>query len=311
MYEGYTSLGCGCSRLWGILPWNNYNTCHPVKILQGTGHPDLAPSLCPMLLAIDAGNTNTTFAVFAPNGEQRAVWRTKTDSGKTADDYAAFLWAMLARQHLGQAEITRAILASVVPESDYALRMLCRDMLGHEPHRVTSETVPLRVDLPNPQEVGADRLVNAFAAVRLHGAPAIVLDFGTATTFDVIASAPDGVPVYAGGIIAPGLNLSLEALYHAAAKLPKVAVARPPQVVGRGTVGAIQSGLYWGYVSLIEGLLNRILAEQFPDPARTQPIILSTGGLGRLLSREIPAIACYDPDLTMKGLQLLDKERQK
>lgn len=265
-----------------------------------------------MLLAIDAGNTNTTFALFTDAGEQRAVWRTKTDGGKTADDYAAWLWAALMRQNLAPAGIRRAILASVVPESDYALRMLCRELLGQEPHRVTAGTVPMRVALPNPQEVGADRLVNAFAAWKLYGTPAIVIDFGTATTFDVIVADPDGGAAYAGGVIAPGLNLSLEALYHAAAKLPKVVVARPPQVVGRGTVGAIQSGLYWGYVSLIEGLLNRITAEAFPVAdalAGGAPKILSTGGLGRLLSREIPAIACYDPDLTMKGLQLLDKER--
>ena len=263
-----------------------------------------------MLLAIDAGNTNTTFALFTDSGAQRAVWRTKTDSGKTADDYAAWLWAALARQNLPHTDITRAILASVVPESDYALRMLCREMFGHEPYRITADTVPMQVSLPNPQEVGADRLVNAFAAWKLYGAPAVVIDFGTATTFDVITCGPDGAAAYSGGVIAPGLNLSLEALYHAAAKLPKVAVARPPHVVGRGTVGAIQSGLYWGYVSLIEGLLARIAAEAFPPvSAGESPIILSTGGLGRLLSREIPAIACYDPDLTMKGLQLLDKER--
>jgi type III pantothenate kinase len=259
-----------------------------------------------MLLAIDAGNTNTTFALFTDSGEQQAVWRTKTDSGKTADDYTVWLWAMLARRGLAQTAITRAILASVVPESDYALRMLCRELFGQEPRRVTADTVPMPVSLPNPQEVGADRLVNAFAAAKLYGAPAIVIDFGTATTFDVIQRTADGKAAYAGGVIAPGLNLSLEALYHAAAKLPKVAVARPAHVVGRGTVGAIQSGLYWGYVSLVEGLLARISAEAFPDAA---PMILSTGGLGRLLSREIPVIACYDADLTMKGLQLLDKER--
>jgi type III pantothenate kinase len=262
-----------------------------------------------MLLAIDAGNTNTTFALFADSGAPQAVWRTKTDSGKTADDYAAWLWVMLARHGLAHTAISRAILASVVPESDYALRMLCRDLFGEEPFRVTAQTVPMPISLPNPQEVGADRLVNAFAAAKLYGCPAIVLDFGTATTFDVITRAADGAATYAGGIIAPGLNLSLEALYHAAAKLPKVAVARPPQVVGRGTVGAIQSGLYWGYVSLVEGLLARITAEAFPPDATAAPVILSTGGLGRLLSREIPAIACYDADLTMKGLQLLDAAR--
>lgn len=250
-----------------------------------------------MLLAIDAGNTNITFALF--DGDRTvAVWRTKTDSGKTTDDYMAWLWMAFHRAQLGTSVVKETIVASVVPECDYALRILCRDMFGSTARLVTASTVPMQVKLPNPAEVGADRLVNAFAAWKLYGVPGIVIDLGTATTFDVI----DSDAAYCGGVIAPGLNLSLEALYHAAAKLPKVAVSRPARVVGTGTVGAIQSGLYWGYVGLIEGLLQRIKNELF---AGVQPVILTTGGLGRLLSREIPGLTGYDADLTVKGLRLL------
>ncbi|HSV28141.1 MAG TPA: type III pantothenate kinase, partial [Candidatus Omnitrophota bacterium] len=211
-----------------------------------------------MLLAIDSGNTNIVFAVF--DGEQvRGEWRASTDTDRTADELGVWLMQLLTIEGLKREDITACIIASVVPAMVFGLKTLCRRYFACEPVVVGDDGVVLGINvlLDRPEEVGADRLVNAVAAHGSYKGPLIVIDFGTATTFDVV----DRDGNYCGGAIAPGINLSLEALHMAAAKLPRVAIGRPKQVIGKATVPAMQSGIFWGYVGMIEGLVTRIREE--------------------------------------------------
>jgi type III pantothenate kinase len=246
------------------------------------------------LLAIDAGNTNTVFAVFA-DATIRGRWRVATRVDRTADEYAATLGQLLAIAGLEPRTITAAIISSVVPAGLFALKVLCRDYFRCEPMLVDSSVdFGVKVLVDNPCEVGADRLVNAVGACLDRRGPLIVIDFGTATTFDVVDE--DGN--YCGGVIAPGINLALEALHQAAATLPRIAVGRPPTVIGKSTVPAMQSGVYWGYVGLIEGLVERVKAEY----ARPMGVV-ATGGLAPLFEAATPVIEHLDLDLTIRGLR--------
>ncbi len=248
-----------------------------------------------MLLAIDAGNTNTVFAVY-DGEEQRGLWRAATDTRRTADEHYVWLAQLMAVSDIPVKEIDSAIISTVVPASLFNLTRLCQRYFEVDALVVGEPDVDLgiRVMLDNPAEVGADRLVNAVAAKSAYGGPLILIDFGTATTFDVIDDAGD----YAGGIIAPGANLSMEALHMAAAKLPLVAVRQPQQVVGRSTVQAMQSGIFYGYVSLIEGLVDRIRKEREQPEMRA----VATGGLAPLFFGATEAIHAVDRDLTLRGL---------
>jgi type III pantothenate kinase len=247
-----------------------------------------------MLLAIDAGNTNIVFAVF--DGEQvRGEWRASTDTDRTADELGVWLMQLLTIEGLKREDIDAAIIASVVPAMVFSLKTLCRRYFDCDPVVVGSEGVDLGISilLDRPEEVGADRLVNAVAAHQCYQGPMIVIDFGTATTFDVV----DVTGNYCGGAIAPGINLSLEALHMAAAKLPRVAIGRPRSVIGKATVPAMQSGIFWGYVGLIEGLVKRI-KEEFG----TEMLVVATGGLAPLFAEVTKVIDRLDPDLTLRGL---------
>lgn len=253
-----------------------------------------------MLLAIDAGNTHTVFAVI--EGEElRRQWRAATSASRTADEYAVWLMQLMELERIRFADVGEAIISTVAPQALFELRRLCRDYFGCEP-LVVGEGVELGIDvlLERSAEVGADRLVNAVAAGDRHGGPLIVVDFGTATTFDVV----DADGNYRGGVIAPGVNLSLEALHMAAAKLPRIAVERPRRVVGGDTLEAMQSGVYWGYVGLIEGIVGRI-REEFPETGASKMKVVATGGLAPLFAGGTDAIGHVDPDLTIRGLQLL------
>ena len=248
-----------------------------------------------MLLAIDAGNTNTVFAVYEDD-EQRGLWRAATDTHRTADEYAVWLIQLMSLQNMTPKDIDTAIISTVVPAAMFNLTNLCQNYFSTQALVIGDPDVSLgiSINVPNPAEVGADRLVNAVAAHRAYGGPMIIIDFGTATTFDVISADGD----YQGGIIAPGVNLSMEALHMAAAKLPLVAVRRPQNVVGTNTVGAMQSGIFWGYVGLIEGLVARIKAETgLPDMK-----VVATGGLSSLFFNATEAIDLTDKDLTLRGL---------
>ncbi|MCR9175774.1 MAG: type III pantothenate kinase [Alphaproteobacteria bacterium] len=259
-----------------------------------------------MLLVIDCGNTNTVFAVYEDqSGAALGVWRTATAPGRTADEYAVWLIQLLALNEIDRKQIGSIVLATVVPATLFNLKTLCRKHFRIDPVVVGAPGVELglEVRLDRPEEVGADRLVNAIAAHKIYGGPLIVVDFGTATTFDVVES--DGG--YAGGIIAPGINLSLDALYMAAAQLPKIAIQPPEKrlgdnstmpVIGKNTRQAMHSGIFWGYVSMIEGLVARIRAE-----TGSPMTVIGTGGLAALFSDWTSAIDVVDDDLTLAGLR--------
>jgi len=250
-----------------------------------------------MLLAINCGNTNVVFAVFAGE-ELHGSWRAATEVRRTADEYAVWLMQLMALQGTTPADIDGAIVATVVPEALFNLKTLVRRYFACEPLIVGDDSVRLgiKIDIDRPEDAGADRLVNAVAAHRRYGGPLIVVDFGTATSFDVVNDRGD----YVGGVIAPGVNLSLDALYMAAAKLPRVAVQRPRRVIGKSTVPAMHSGIFWGYVGLIEGLVARIQAE-YGAPMK----VIATGGLAPLFRDATGVIEQVDPDLTLRGLEIL------
>ncbi|MHB8528270.1 MAG: type III pantothenate kinase [Caulobacteraceae bacterium] len=246
-----------------------------------------------MLLAIEQGNTNTLFAVH--DGERWVhQWRAATEASRTADEYAVWLTQLFAMEGLSVAKIDACIVSSVVPQSIFNLRNLARRYLRLEP-MIIGENVELGIEvrIEKPSEAGADRLVNAIGAHATYPGSLLVVDSGTATTFDVVAA--DGA--FEGGAIAPGINLSLQALHVAAARLPRVAIQRPAQVIGKDTVGAMQSGIYWGYVSLIEGLIGRIKTE------RGGPLtVIGTGGVASLFEHATAAIDHFDHDLTIVGM---------
>jgi len=247
-----------------------------------------------MLLAIDAGNTNIVFAVH--DGETiRCQWRTVTQAARTADEYAVLLKSLLDLAGLSFSDFDGAIIATVVPAALFDLRELCRVYFKLDPQVIGDPSVKLglKVLTIRPEAVGADRLINAVAAHSDYQGPLIIVDFGTATTFDIVNANGD----YEGGVISPGINLSAEALHKAAAMLPRVAVTRTLSVIGKDTVPAMQAGLYWGYIGLIEGIVARVKAE-YGEPMT----VIATGGLGRVFYRQTPAIDHYDPDLTIRGL---------
>lgn len=248
-----------------------------------------------MLLAINVNNTNVKFAI-ADDGVVIAQWRIATDPARTADEYAVWLTHLMTLKDLIPSDITDSIVAIVVPQALYEIKVLCRNYFGCDPWVIGEEHVDLGIDvlIDRPEEAGADRLVNAVAGHVCYGGPLIVVDFGTATTFDVIDEAGN----YVGGIIAPGINLSVEALHVAAAKLPRITVQRPANVIGKSTVEAMKSGVYWGYTGLIEGLVKRIRSEHEAPHMK----VIVTGGLAPLFADATDVFDIIDPDLTMKGL---------
>lgn len=256
-----------------------------------------------MLLVIDSGNTNCVFAIHDGTA-WRGQWRAATDPRRTADEYAVWLTQLMALKGLTPDDVTASVMANVVPAVDYSLRSLCLTYFGGTPltvgHPGVQLGVPVRME--RPEQVGADRLVNALAAHERYGGPLVVVDFGTATTFDVVAE--DGA--YEGGVIAPGIHSSVDALYMAAAKLPRIAVEKPAQVIGKSTVPAMQSGVFWGYIGLIEGIVARIEREY--GEALT---VLATGGLAALFDAETAAIHHVDPDLTLRGLLRIYETNKK
>jgi type III pantothenate kinase len=251
-----------------------------------------------MLLAIDSGNTNVVFAVYAEDA-LRASWRVSTNPKRTADEYAVWLTQLMALDGLAPGDIDATIIANVVPEASFNLIGLCRRYFSSEPLIVGRPNCDLGigVDVDMPAEhVGADRVANAVAARDRYQPPLMVIDFGTATNFDIV----DRTGNYCGGVIAPGPNLSLLALEMAAAQLPHVSIERPPKVVGRSTVPAMQSGVFWGYVGLIEGLVRRIRDERGETMG-----VFATGGLAPLFAKATDVIDRVDPDLTLWGLRLI------
>ena len=251
-----------------------------------------------MLLAIDAGNTNVVFALVDDEGAIRTRWRIATDPRRTADEYAVWLHQLLSLEGFAKGDIARVIIATVVPRALHNLTVLSEKYFHQTPIVAGRGGWPIRLDVPEPASVGADRALNAIAAHARHKGDLIIIDFGTATTFDVV----DFSGAYKGGIIAPGINLSLDALVAAAAKLPRIAIEAPADtsVVGRTTESQMLIGVYWGYVALIEGLVTRLKAEI------GRPVtVIATGGLAILFDQHTDAFDAIQPDLTIQGLALL------
>ena len=252
-----------------------------------------------MLLAVDAGNTNLVFAL-VDGGEIKARWRIATDPRRTADQYAVWLHQLLELEGFAKADVSAVIIGTVVPRALHNLEVLASKYFHAEPLIAGQGRAewPLELDVDEPQNVGADRALNAIAAHARHPGDLIVIDFGTATTFDVVSA----TGAYTGGIIAPGINLSLDALVNAAAKLPRIAIEAPAtnSVVGRTTESQMLIGIYWGYVAMIEGLVDRLKAEI------GRPVtVVSTGGLASLFDKHTDVFDVIEPDLTIQGLSLL------
>jgi type III pantothenate kinase len=256
-----------------------------------------------MLLAIDAGNTNIVFALFDGDA-MRGVWRSSTNAQRTSDEYAVFLRSLMQEINLDPGAVNAAIIGSVVPDANFQLIQLCRDHFKVEPLMIGAPDVDpgIKILLDRPEEIGADRIINAVGGLARYKPPLLIVDFGTATTFDVVDT--DGN--YCGGAIVPGINLSLQALHMAAAKLPRVEIRRPQRALGKNTVEAIQSGMFWGYVGLIEGLVAR-LKQEIGQPMT----IIATGGLSKLFIDAVDVIQHVDMDLTLRGLHGIYKRNQK
>lgn len=248
------------------------------------------------LLAIDIGNTNIVLGLY--DGEALAAsWRLATDSERMPDEYAVLLVSLFERGNADPAAVDACIISCVVPPLLGTFLEVARRRFGVEPLVVgPGVKTGVRIRTDNPREVGADRIANAAAAARLHGLPAILIDFGTATTFDAVSKEGD----YLGGAIAPGMGLAAEALAAGAAQLHRFELRFPPRVIGRNTVHAMQSGLVWGYVSLVEGMVAR-MSEELGD----SPVVVATGGLAPLVADRIPSIDKVDPDLTLEGLRII------
>lgn len=253
-----------------------------------------------MLLAIDAGNTNVVFAL-VENRAIKARWRIATDSRRTADEYAVWLNQLLILEGYDRAMVDAVMISTVVPRALHNLQVLSTKYFRQEALIAGRPPVDwgIAIDVDEPQSLGADRAVNTIAAHALHEGDLIVIDFGTATTFDH----SDYTGAYKGGIIAPGINLSLDALVNAAAKLPRIAIEAPREdvgVIGRNTVDQMNIGIYWGYISMIEGLVARMKAE-VGRPVK----VIATGGLATLFEQHTKAFDAIEPDLTIQGLAIM------
>jgi type III pantothenate kinase len=275
-----------------------------------------------MLLALDVGNTNTTLGLYKLDGdtgspatgpgrggatkpELAANWRVTTHRAQTVDEYGVFFVNLFEMHGMAPSQVTDIIIASVVPPVDSTLRQVCESYFNIEPLFVEpgiKTGMTLLVD--HPTELGADRIADCIAAYEKYGGPCIVVDFGTATKFEVISARGE----YLGGAIAPGLGLSADALFNRAARLSRVDIKRPAKVIGTNTVGHLQSGLYFGYIGLVDGILSRILAELESSPgydASKSPRIVASGGLARLIAPDSRYIQEIDDMLTLDGLRIL------
>lgn len=249
-----------------------------------------------MLLTIDIGNTNITLGLYN-NEELGPRWRLSTEHERMPDEYGLQIMGLLSHVGRSPKDLTGVCLASVVPPLTGKIIQACRQYLDQDPLVVdTGVKTGVRIRYEDPRAVGADRIVDAAAVQRLYGCPACVVDFGTGTTFDAISAEGD----YLGGAIAPGIGIAAEALFMRAAKLPRVDIQRPPAAIGRNTVHAIQSGLLFGYVALVEGMVARFRTEL---GSRTK--VIATGGLAEIIANETDVIQIVAPWLTLDGLQII------
>ena len=248
-----------------------------------------------MLLAIDIGNTNIVIGLYRGQ-DIVASWRISSDARRMADEYAATLYSLFAQRGLSPKEVQAVAIASVVPPLITTFQELCGRFFEREPFFVgPGVRTGVRVQFENPKEVGPDRIANALATYRRYGGPAVVIDLGTATTFDAISSEGD----YVGGAIAPGMGIAADALFQRTARLPRIELMRPRSAIGRTTVAGMQSGIVFGYVGLIEGLVARFQREL--GSAR----VIATGGLAEVIAKETTVIEVVDQNLTLDGIRMI------
>jgi type III pantothenate kinase len=253
-----------------------------------------------MLLVIDVGNTNTVMGIY--KGDQLVRdWRIRTERNTTEDEYNVIVSSLFSSGGVTAQAVRQTVISSVVPPMVTILDSFCRKYLGHAPHWVNAKSyskMPIR--MPNPDEVGADRIVNAVGAYRKHGRSMIIIDFGTATTFDAISAKGE----YLGGAISPGIMVAAEALVMKASKLPRVEIFKPPAgVIGKSTSDALKSGIIYGYAGLVDGMVSRMKAEMDGEP-----MIIATGGLATLMGEVAASIEQIEPDLTLEGLRIIAGE---
>lgn len=249
-----------------------------------------------MIFVLDVGNSNIVMGVYDQD-QLRYHWRMETSRGKTEDEYAMVIKALFAHDGLSFSDIEGIIISSVVPPIMFSLERMCTKYFHIQPIVVgPGVKTGLNIKYDNPKEVGADRIVNAVAAIHHYGAPLVIVDFGTATTYCYV----NGNKQYEGGAIAPGIGISTEALYSNAAKLPRIEIQKPESIVGKNTVSAMQAGILYGYVGQVDGIVERMKKQSVAEPK-----VIATGGLAALIGQESKTIDVVDPFLTLKGLHLI------
>ncbi len=249
-----------------------------------------------LIFVIDVGNTNIVLGVYHKDILTHH-WRMETSRQKTEDEYGMIVKQFFANEGLKLSDIKGIIISSVVPPIMYSLEQMCKKYFSIAPMVIgPGIKTGLNIKYDNPKEVGADRIVNAVAAIELYGSPLIIVDFGTATTYCYV----NELNQYMGGAIAPGIGISTEALYTRASKLPRIEIAKPKDIIGKNTVTAMQSGILYGYVGQVEGIVARIKSQAAVDPK-----VVATGGLASLISKESSVINIVDPFLTLKGLKMI------
>ncbi|MGK5511094.1 type III pantothenate kinase [Brevibacillus formosus] len=254
-----------------------------------------------MLLVIDIGNSNIVLGLYEGD-ELQHHWRVSTDRNKTEDEYGMLVKSLFGSVGLGFEQVRGVIISSVVPPLNLTIERMCGKYMQQKALIIgPGIKTGLNIKYEYPREVGSDRIVNAVAAIHHYGAPLIVVDFGTATTFCYV----DERGQYWGGAIAPGIGISTEALFTRAAKLPRIEIAKPASVVGRNTIAAMQSGIFYGFIGQVEGIVRRIM-----DEYGTRPTVVATGGLATLFANETSCIHVVDQNLTLKGLRLIYERNQ-
>ncbi|HLR40331.1 MAG TPA: type III pantothenate kinase [Virgibacillus sp.] len=256
-----------------------------------------------MLFVLDVGNTNTVLGVFE-NDHLKHEWRIKTDRYKTEDEFGILIKSLFDLKGITFKDIKGVIVSSVVPPIMYALEKMCYLYFDREPLIMGKEDIHsyLKMSYPNPKEIGADRIVNAVGAIKIYGAPLVIIDFGTATTYCYINEHRE----YTGGLIAPGVNISMEALYSKASKLPKIEIQPPAEVIGSSTVEAMQAGVFYGYVAQVDGIVKRMTQQMAATPT-----VIATGGLAPLIAGGSEMIDYVDSHLTLKGLNFIYQKNMK